>query len=89
MRQVKLVNQLLICRGLLQGMKVDSMEVFNDSLLEGESVVHVILDQYRDHLKSSEPGRSPSPFSRDQLKEVRLTFNWSNNDWLQNTQLAD
>jgi hypothetical protein len=66
-------------------MKVNSMKVFNDGLFQRESVVNIILDQYRDHLKSSETGRSPSSFSRDQLKEVRLAFNWSNNDWLQNT----
>jgi hypothetical protein len=69
-------------------MKVNAMEILYDSLFQRESIVDIVLNQYRYHLKSSEPSRPPSTFSRDQLEEVRLTINRSNNNWLQNTQFA-
>ncbi len=88
MCEVKVINQLLIRRGFFEGVQVNSMEIFYNSLFQRESVIDVILDKYRNDLKSSEPGRSPSTFSRDQLEEVCLTLNRSNDDRLQNPQFT-
>jgi hypothetical protein len=70
-------------------MEVDTVKVLHDRLLEGESIIDVILKEDRDHLKSRDRGGSPSTFAGNQLVLVGLTFNRSNNNGLQYAQFLE
>ena len=82
MRQIELVHELLIRRRFFQRMKVDPVQVLYDGLLEGESVVHVVLEKDRNEFKFGNRCRSPAAFAGDELILVGLTFNRTNNERL-------
>jgi hypothetical protein len=87
--EIKLVNELLIRRGFLQRMQVDTVEILNDRLLERESVIHVDLYEHRHELEFRDDGRTPAALTGDQLVLSLFTFDGSNNDGLKNAELAN
>jgi hypothetical protein len=85
--QIKLIDKLLICGGLFQGMEVNSMEVLHDRLLERETIVHVVLQEDGYELEFGNTGRSPTSFAGNKFILVRFTFHRSNDDGLEYSEL--
>jgi hypothetical protein len=87
--EIELVNQLLVGGGFFQSMKVHTVQVLHDRLLERESIVYVVLEQYRYKLEFGDSGRAPSPFAGDEFVLVRFALHWSNDDGLKNTEFRN
>ena len=86
MREVKLVDQLLVGGGLFQRVKVNAMQVLHDGLLEREAIVDVILHQHRHELEfamlAARQRRSPAMSSY--LSGFPLDR--PNDEWLKNAE---
>ena len=71
MRQVEVLDQLLVGGGFLEGVQFLTLDVLDDRLLEDRGVVGV-ADDRGDGLESDPPGRAPPPLARDELEPVAL-----------------
>jgi hypothetical protein len=84
--EIELVDQLLVGGGLFQGVKVDTMQVLDDRLLQRESIIHVVLEQHWYKLEFGYSSRSPSALSGDEFVLVGFPLHWSNDDGLKDTE---
>ena len=70
-------------------MQVDAVKVLDNSLLEGQTVVHLVLEQHGHDLELGDCCSAPASFAGDELVLAGFTFNRSNDDRLQDAQFCD
>jgi hypothetical protein len=70
-------------------MKIHSVEVLNHCLFQRKPVINVVLDEDRHNLQSSNTCRSPATLSRNQFVLILLTFNRTDNNWLEHSEFSN
>jgi hypothetical protein len=87
--EIELVHQLLVGRSLFQSVEVHTVQVLDDGLLEREPIVDIVLQEHRNELELRDGGGPPATFAGDELIFVRLPFDGTHDDRLEDAELGD
>jgi hypothetical protein len=70
-------------------MEVDAVEVLHYGLLQGQSIVDVVLNQHRDQFQTSQASGTPATLPRYEFVEIDLTLNGTDDQRLEDPQFSN